>query len=106
MSTKDELEAIALAALRDVASDKRAPAAARAAASRTLLEHAGAIGRLQTLGDRTKKPLSEMSAGELRSEIERLQATRRAEPEPDPFGPDEGEASDPFGPAETERPEP
>jgi hypothetical protein len=68
----DELKAIAVATLQAVCEDASAPAAARAAASRTLLELTGAIGRLQTPESGSDKPLVEMSAGDLDSEIQRL----------------------------------
>ena len=84
MTEQSDLEAIALAALRDVASDRKAPAAARAAAARTLLETAGRIGRLQAPGSGTERPLNEMSASEIASEISRLRADRASPPEPDP----------------------
>jgi hypothetical protein len=106
-----DLEAVAIAALRAVASDRNAPAAARAAAARTLLETCGRIGRLQETAPTDARPLDEMSASELSEEIQRLRAARRAEPgtepgdragDPDPFAPDtegeppEGETLDPF----------
>lgn len=70
----DELKAIAIATLSAVASDVSAPAAARAAASRTLLEMMGLIGRLQVPESGSEKPLVEMSAGDLDAEIQRLEA--------------------------------
>lgn len=87
-----DLEQVAIGALRAVASDRNAPAAARAAAARTLLETCGRIGRLQETAPTDARPLDEMSAGELSAEIERLQSARRAEPGAEP-----GEPSDPFG---------
>lgn len=50
----------------------KAPPAARAAASRTLLESLGDIGRLQDIVRRSEKPLNEMNAAELDAEIARL----------------------------------
>lgn len=72
--TPETLKAAALAALLDVASNSKAPAAARAAASRTMLEAIGAIGRLQDLArlDESKRSASEMSADEIAGEIARL----------------------------------
>ena len=70
----DEIKAIALAALVDVAQNLKAPAAARAAASRTLMEAIGAIGRLQDLGrlDESKRNAAEMTLEEINSEMQRL----------------------------------
>lgn len=69
----DDLKSIAIEALLSVAQDADAPAAARAAAARTMLETIGAIGRNQ---DTSKldaaRPLSEMSAAEIGEEIARL----------------------------------
>jgi hypothetical protein len=81
---QDELVEIATMALLEVARDSKAPAAARAAASRTLLETTGRIGRLQTNVREGGKPLSEMSAGDLEDEIKRLRILLEPE-EPDPF---------------------
>ena len=71
---EDEIKAVALAALIDVAQNTKAPAAARAASSRTLLEAIGAIGRLQDLGrlDESKRNAAEMSPEEISNEISRL----------------------------------
>jgi hypothetical protein len=66
------LKAIAIATLESVCSDANAPAAARAAASRTLLEMMGLIGRLQAPEATRETPLSEMSASDLDRELERL----------------------------------
>lgn len=71
--TKEDLRREAVAALRAVAKDKAAPAAARAAAARTLLESIGDIGRLQELARAGEKPLTELSPGEIDQEIARLQ---------------------------------
>jgi len=72
--TPELLKAAALAALLDVAANVKAPAAARAAASRTMLEAIGAIGRLQDLGrlDESKRNAAEMSPEEIANEISRL----------------------------------
>ena len=70
--SKDELRQIALHALVEVADDGDAPAAARAAAARTILESLGDIGRLQEVARASEKPLTEMSAKEVQEEIERL----------------------------------
>src|SRR6185436_14303169 len=72
--TPELLKAAALAALLDVAANVKAPAAARAAASRTMLEPIGAIGRLQDLGrlDESKRIAAEMSPEEIANEISRL----------------------------------
>jgi hypothetical protein len=70
--TKDDLRKTAIQALVEVAKDKSAPAAARAAASRTLLESLGDIGRLQEIARQSEKPLNEMTAQEVDAEIDRL----------------------------------
>lgn len=70
-----DLKALSLAALQAVAGDATAPAAARAAAARTLLEYLGEIGRLQEARrDARDAPLGEMSASDLDREIARLAA--------------------------------
>jgi hypothetical protein len=71
---EDEIKAVALAALIDVAQNQKAPAAARAASSRTLLEAIGAIGRLQDLGrlDESKRNAAEMSMEEIQKEMAQL----------------------------------
>ena len=74
---KDELRIIAINALVAVANDKTAPAAARAAASRTLLESLGDIGRLQEMARQSEKPLTEMSPRELDQEIQRLKGAAK-----------------------------
>lgn len=66
------LKAIAIATLRKVCEADDAPAAARAAASRTLLEMMGLIGRLQAPEATRETPLSEMTASQIDSELERL----------------------------------
>lgn len=69
----EDLTQIALTALRAVAADSTAPAAARAQAARTLLEAAGAIGRhAKPPGEDERKPLSTLSQAELLAELERL----------------------------------
>jgi hypothetical protein len=70
----DELRVIAQSALVAVAQDPLAPPAARAAASRTLLESLGDIGRLQEQTRRADKPLTELNLNEINTEIERLSA--------------------------------
>jgi hypothetical protein len=74
----DELKVIALETLQAVAGDAGAPAAARAAAARTLLEMLGYIGRLQDKNSQNDKDLQELSRGELDSEIDRLQRRLKA----------------------------
>ena len=69
---RDILRNIATRSLVEVAEDKKAPAAARAAASRTLLESIGDIGRLQEVSRQAEKPLNEMNAQEVEAEIARL----------------------------------
>jgi hypothetical protein len=71
----DEIKDIAMDALLSVAQDRLAPAAARAGASRTMLEAIGAIGRNQDLAklDETRS-LAAMSPGEINEEITRLAA--------------------------------
>jgi len=71
-SVSEGLKAIAIATLESVCSDANAPAAARAAASRTLLEMMGLIGRLQAPEATRETPLSEMTASQIDSELERL----------------------------------
>jgi hypothetical protein len=68
-----DLKAIAIATLRDVAGNAKNPAAARAAAARTLLEMLGEVGRLQEKsGLKSEKSLVEMTSSELDGELERL----------------------------------
>jgi ketol-acid reductoisomerase len=69
---KEYLRNVAVTALVAVAKDAQAPAAARAAASRTLLESLGDIGRLQETVRQAEKPLNEMNAAEVDREIARL----------------------------------
>lgn len=68
----EDLKAIAVATLKAVCDAGDAPAAARAAAARTLLELIGAIGRLQVPESGSETPVSELSPTELDAEIERL----------------------------------
>lgn len=70
--TKDVIRAVSVKTLLDVSKDVKAPAAARAAAARTLLESLGDIGRLQNRQRQTDKPLSELTSGELDEELRRL----------------------------------
>jgi hypothetical protein len=81
-------EALARAALREVAASERAPASARAAAARTLLEAGGLIGRLQEK-PRNSKGLNEMTRDELEAEIARLRApaSEALDEDDDPFAP-------------------
>lgn len=72
LPTKDYIRRVSIAALLEVAQNAKAVPAARAAAARTLLESLGDIGRLQELGRRSEKPLTEMSPAELDEEIARL----------------------------------
>jgi hypothetical protein len=69
------LKQIAIETLQGVCEDLLAPAAARAAAARTLLELLGEIGRLQVeKRSGTESPLGELSAVDLDREIARLAA--------------------------------
>src|SRR6188768_2271976 len=70
----DDIKDVALSALLEVAANNKAPAAARAAAARTMLEAIGAIGRLQDLArlDESKRNAAEMSPEEISNEISRL----------------------------------
>jgi hypothetical protein len=68
----DGLKDIAIATLKAVANDGSAPAAARAAAARTLLEMLGEIGRLQVPQSGSETALVEMTASEIDAEISRL----------------------------------
>jgi hypothetical protein len=71
--TVEDLKAIALKALRQVAEDAESPAAARAQASRTLLEAIGVLGRgADALADRDRQDLTTMTRAELDAEIRRL----------------------------------
>jgi len=69
----DDIKDAAMAALLDVVNNKQSPAAARAGAARTMLEAIGAIGRNQDLAKLDeRRPLAEMSPGEVNQEIARL----------------------------------
>ena len=71
--SNETIRQIALDALVSVAGDPEAPASARAAAARTLMEAIGAIGRLQDLGRMAEnRNASEMSPAEISEEIARL----------------------------------
>lgn len=70
----EALKRVAIDTLTAVANDAQAPAAARAAAARTLLELIGAIGRLQVPESGSETPVAELSAIELEAEIARLGA--------------------------------
>jgi hypothetical protein len=75
---KDAIRRVATNALLAVAADKGAPAAARAAAARTLLESLGDIGRLQEIARAAERPLNELSLAELDEEIAKAQNTPAA----------------------------
>lgn len=71
--TPDDLKAEAIDALREVARNGDAPAAARAAAARTMLEAIGAIGRLQDLSKLDeRRNAAEMTPDQIAAEINRL----------------------------------
>jgi hypothetical protein len=72
MPSEDEIRETAIQSLMRVARDKMAPPAAVAAASRTLLESLGDIGRLQETARRNDKNLNELTKDELDAEIARL----------------------------------
>jgi hypothetical protein len=74
---KEHIRSVAVMSLLAVAADVQAPPAARAAASRTLLESLGDIGRLQEVSRAAEKPLNEMNARELDAEIARMGARMR-----------------------------
>jgi hypothetical protein len=80
LPTKDHIRRVAITALIAVAQDPAASAAAIAAASRTLLESLGDIGRLQEIARQAEKPLNEMNARELDEEIRRHQSKKAAAP--------------------------
>lgn len=61
-------------ALRDVMNDRDAPAAARAAAARTMLELGGALGRHAPAPLDPSKPTSDMSREALMAELHALRA--------------------------------
>jgi hypothetical protein len=72
--TTEYLKNIALTTLIDVAQNEKAPAAARGAAARTIMEAIGAIGRNQDLSrlDESKRSASEMTLDAVQKEISRL----------------------------------
>lgn len=77
IDTGKSLEEIALEALRLVCLAQDSPAAAKAAAARTLLESCGRIGRNQEIiADTKDKDLSTMSLVDLDKEIKRLEGKR------------------------------
>ncbi len=70
------LKLSALDALASIVRDASAPAAARGAAARTILEVVGAIGRhAEPDRDTTDKAASTMSRAEIEEELRRLRAS-------------------------------
>jgi hypothetical protein len=69
----DDLE-LAKQALRDVLADRQAPAAARAAAARTILELNGALGRNAAPPIDTSRPTVELSRAEMEAELAAMDA--------------------------------
>lgn len=63
---------LARQALREVCGDTNAPPAARAQAARTLAEMAGALGRHALAPVTDTRPLTDLSAAELRAELARV----------------------------------
>lgn len=81
----EALRSAALAALFEIATDREAPASARASVSRTLLEAIGDIGRGSvSLRDKDLRDLSELSPEELQAEIERNSADTLVRKTPSP----------------------
>lgn len=72
-----DLANIATGTLREVMTDKQAPASARVQAARTVLEMAGELGRGKSDADEDR-PLSEMTADELTRMIDKWQDERAA----------------------------
>lgn len=72
-----DLANIATGTLREVMTDKQAPASARVQAARTVLEMSGELGRGKSDADEDR-PLSEMSAEELTRMIDKWQDERAA----------------------------
>ena len=73
--TGKSLEELALEALRQVCLATDSPAAAKAAAARTLLEACGKLGRNQEIiADTKDADLSTMSLKDLDKEIKRLES--------------------------------
>jgi len=77
--TVADLDDIDLAklALRQVMQDDTAPAAARAAAARTVLELNGALGRNALPPIDPSKPTGELSRADLLAELSALEAAER-----------------------------
>lgn len=75
---RDNDEALAREALRAVAGDSQAPPAARAQAARTLLELVGALGRHAAPPVQDTRPLSDLSAADLRAELARVRGLSSA----------------------------
>lgn len=77
--TEPEQDDMALAktALREVMQDATAPAAARAAAARTVLELTGALGRHAAAPIDPSRPTSELSRGDLLAELAAIEAAER-----------------------------
>lgn len=67
-----EIKQLAIVALVNVARNKKASGAARAAAARTLLEMEGAVGRLQRQKPGNNVDLHSLTREQLESEIRRL----------------------------------
>lgn len=65
---------LARLALRQVAEDQAAPPAARAQAARTLLELSGALGRHAPPPVTDTRPLTDLSAADLRAELARVRS--------------------------------
>lgn len=74
-----DVRALALDTLQAVCRDENAPAAARAAAARTLLEIEGAIGRHAVPPKPQDKPLSGMSRAELIADLAAMRANGAAQ---------------------------
>ena len=82
MDTPDQEDpdiALALAALRAVAADPEAPAAARGQAARTLLEVRGSLGRHAAPPATAERALASMSRADIAAEIARLRAAASAD---------------------------
>ena len=76
---EDADTALALAALRAVAADPEAPAAARGQAARTLLEVRGSLGRHAAPPATADRALASMSRAEIAAEIARLRGSASAD---------------------------
>jgi|688.fasta_scaffold29370_9 hypothetical protein len=68
----NEIKQLAIDTLEGVCRDPDAPAAAKAAAARTLAEITAMIGRNSVADALATKSLTEMSASELDAEIQRM----------------------------------